>query len=141
VQYGHGIKAHVVYLSQCQLLPYNRIQEYFAGQLNISISVGSIYIFNHQAYEQLAELEAVSKEHLIELPCIHADETGININGKCYWLHGSSNDQCYEDAKKMTVALTILMLKKMFREHLKIKVYYHSQFPKILVNKNRLNYR
>ena len=30
VQYGNGIKAHIVYLSQYQLLPYKRIQEYFA---------------------------------------------------------------------------------------------------------------
>ncbi len=52
VQYGHGVKAQVVYLSQYQLLPYNRIQEYFADQLGLPMSEGSIYNFNHQAYEQ-----------------------------------------------------------------------------------------
>ena len=46
VQYGNGIKAHTVYLSQYQLLPYKRIQEYFADQLQIPISEGSIYNFN-----------------------------------------------------------------------------------------------
>ena len=35
VQYGTGLKAHAVYLSQFQLIPYNRIQDYFADQLHI----------------------------------------------------------------------------------------------------------
>ena len=35
IQYGVGVKAHAVYLSQYQLLPYNRIEEYFSDQLGI----------------------------------------------------------------------------------------------------------
>ncbi len=40
VQYGNQIKAHAVYLSQFQLLPYKRIQNYFADQLQILLSEG-----------------------------------------------------------------------------------------------------
>jgi len=108
VQYGNGIKAHVVYLSQYQLLPYNRIQEYFADQLGMPISEGSIYNFNELAYDKLAGFETISKEHLVESPCIHADETGININGKRHWLHGASNDQWthfFPHAKRGTEAM------------------------------------
>lgn len=93
VQYGKGIKAHGVYLSQYQLLPYKRIQEYFADQLQLPISEGSIYNFNKQAYEQLAVFESISKENMVASPCLHADETGININGKGHWLHSASNDE------------------------------------------------
>ncbi len=39
VQYGPTIKAHVVYLSQFQLLPYLRIQDYFLDQVGIPLSV------------------------------------------------------------------------------------------------------
>ena len=92
-QYGDGIKAHAVYLSQYQLLPYKRIQEYFADQLQMPISEGSLYNFNQQAYEQLAAFEAISKERLVASPILHADETGININGKGHWLHSASNAQ------------------------------------------------
>lgn len=91
VQYGNGIKAHAVYLSQYQLLPYRRIQEYFADQLQIPVSEGSIYNFNKQAYEQLAEFDAISQDRLVISACLHADETGININGKGHWLHSASN--------------------------------------------------
>ena len=108
VQYGDGIKAHVVYLSQYQLLPYNRIQEYFADQLQMPLSEGSIYNFNQQAYEQLADFEKISKDKLSAVACLHADETGININGKRHWLHSASNDQWihfFPHAKRGTEAM------------------------------------
>jgi transposase len=56
-QYGTGIKAHSVYMSQFQLIPYNRIQDYFADQLGIPISEGSIFNFNQEAYQLLADFE------------------------------------------------------------------------------------
>jgi transposase len=49
-QYGTGLKAHSVYMSQFQLIPYNRIQDYFADQLSIPVSEGSIFNFNMEAY-------------------------------------------------------------------------------------------
>ena len=53
VQYGNQLKAHAVYLSQYQLLPYKRIQEYFTDQLQMPLSEGSLYSFNQRAYTQL----------------------------------------------------------------------------------------
>jgi len=92
VQYGRGVKAHSVYMSQFQLLPYNRIQDYFADQLQIPISEGSIFNFNQEAYQLLADFEARAKNELAASKLAHADETGINIGGKRHWLHGLSND-------------------------------------------------
>ena len=46
VQYGNALKAHAVYMSQYQLLPYKRIEEYFTEQLQIPISQGSIFNFS-----------------------------------------------------------------------------------------------
>lgn len=53
VQYGTGIKAHSVYMSQFQLIPYNRIQDYFADQISVPVSEGSIFNFNIEAYDLL----------------------------------------------------------------------------------------
>ena len=91
VQYGTGIKAHAVYLSQFQLIPYNRIQDYFADKLQIPISEGSIFNFNKQAFDALDEFEAHAREQLIASAVAHADETGINKGGDRYWLHCVSN--------------------------------------------------
>jgi len=97
VQYGPGVKAHSVYMSQFQLIPYNRIQDYFADQLRLPISEGTIFNFNQEAYQLLADFENQAKTELAAAEIAHADETGINIGGKRYWLHGASNDlwTCY----------------------------------------------
>lgn len=92
VQYGKSLKAHAVYMSQYQLLPYNRVQEYFTEQLQIPISQGSLFNFNKEAFEKLAEFSDIAKNKLSRSSRIHADETGINVNGKRCWLHCASND-------------------------------------------------
>jgi len=42
VQYGRGVKAHAVYLSQFQLLPYDRIRDQLQEQMAVPVSVGSL---------------------------------------------------------------------------------------------------
>ncbi len=92
VQYGINVKVHSVYMSQYQLVPYNRVQENFQDQIGIPISAGSIYNFNKDAYERLEIFEAIVKSKLIESGLCHADETGINIDGQRRWLHCVSNN-------------------------------------------------
>lgn len=91
-QYGNGLKAHAVYLSQFQLIPYNRIQDYFADQLHIPVSEGSIFNFNKQAFNALDAFENLVKKQLIAAAFAHADETGINMGGDRFWLHCVSNE-------------------------------------------------
>ena len=93
VQYGNGVKAHAVYLSQYQLIPYQRVQEYFQDQLSLPISAGSIYNFNQQAFALSKQFEQKLIDKLIASPLLHADETGINIGGKLHWLHCHSNER------------------------------------------------
>lgn len=91
VQYGRDLKAQSVYMSQQQLIPYDRVQDYFADQCGISISTGSIFNFNKQAYGLLEEFESITRQRLIDAILLHVDETGINIKGKLHWLHSASN--------------------------------------------------
>ncbi len=92
VQYGTGLKAHSVYMSQFQLVPYNRVQDYFSDQLHIPVSEGSIFNFNKEAFRFLDNFENRVKNELATSDLAHADETGINIGGKRHWLHCVSND-------------------------------------------------
>ena len=55
IQYGKSVKSHSVYMSQFQLIPYHRIQDYFTNELKMPISTGSLFNFNKQAYSRLAE--------------------------------------------------------------------------------------
>ena len=108
VQYGTGLKAHSVYMSQFQLVPYNRIQDYFADQLHIPVSEGSIFNFNKQAFRLLADFENQANNELAASYFAHADETGINIGGKGHWLHCVSNDDWtlyYPHEKRGTEAM------------------------------------
>jgi transposase len=92
VQYGINVKAHSVYMSQYQLIPYNRIEEYFHDQAGIPISAGSIFNFNKDACKKLEPFEEILKSKLKESDLNHTDETGINIDGKRLWLHCVSNE-------------------------------------------------
>lgn len=87
IQYGSSVKAHAVYLSQFQLIPFARIQAQFTDQYNIPISIGTIANFNKEAYERLENFEKVAKEELASSKHAHADETGVNIDAKTHWLH------------------------------------------------------
>ncbi len=91
VQYGTGIKAHAVYLSQFQMIPYERVREQFEDQNRIPLSAGSVFNFNKDAYDRLEPFELWVKQQLKRQEVLHADETGINIAGKNHWLHCASS--------------------------------------------------
>lgn len=91
VQYGVALKAHTVYMSQYQLIPYKRIQDYFREQIEVPVSEGSVYNFNKEAYDLLETFDEKAKAKLAEAEVLHVDETGINKNGDRYWLHSASN--------------------------------------------------
>ena len=75
VQYGNGVKAQSVYLSQYQLIPYQRVQEQFQDQFQLPISVGSIFAFNQQVYALLEQFELKLIAKMLLAPVLHADES------------------------------------------------------------------
>jgi transposase len=93
VQYGLALKARSVYLSQQQLIPYERICDDFRDQCGIPLSAGSVFNFNLEAFVLLAHFEAMAIQQLILESVLHADETGINVDGEGLWLHCLSNEK------------------------------------------------
>ena len=80
------------YMSQYPLIPYGRVEEMFSDQASVPLSSGTVFNFNKNAYDRLEAFESLLKSKLTDSALIHADETGININGKRLWLHSASND-------------------------------------------------
>jgi len=92
IQYGPRFKSHSAYMSQFQLLPYERIKDYFGEQMNTPVSRGSVFNFNKEAYKLLARFDDIAKRVLTGSPLLHSDETGINVDKKTIWLHSASNN-------------------------------------------------
>lgn len=97
VQYGSRLKAIAVYLSQYQLLPYERTSELFADLFGHQLSQATLVNANEDCYEILEPVEEKIKQQVIASPVAHFDETGMRINGKGEWLHVASTETltCY----------------------------------------------
>jgi len=91
VQYGTSVKAAAVYMSVYQLLPYNRVQDFFRDQAGIEISSGTLCNFAEESYHLLEGFEEIARVRLVQAPIAHFDETGVNIAGKLAWLHSASS--------------------------------------------------
>lgn len=130
VQYGPDLKAHAVYMSQDQLIPYKRIQEYFEEQMGIPLSEGSVFNVNKDAHEFLEAFEGKTKEELIKSAVLHADETGMNKNGDRYWLRSASNSlwtHFFPHERRGTEAMDSIGILPQFRGilcHDHLKLYY-----------------
>jgi len=93
VQYGIGVKANAVYMSNFQLLPYNRIEDHFSDQMGLGVSAASVFNFSKEAYRRLGPFEHWAVAQLRQEAVVHVDETGINIGGRKNWLHSASSDR------------------------------------------------
>lgn len=92
VQYGKRIQALAIGLNQYQLLPFERLQEFFRDYFTVSVSDWWLDKTNTQCYVNLAQAEAGIKQALITSAVLHNDETGIRINKQRQWAHVASTD-------------------------------------------------
>jgi transposase len=131
-------------MSQYQLIPYDRIRDYFQDQMHTPVSAGSVFNFNKEAYEGLASFEQWVKGQLASTDLMHADETGINIGAKRHWLHCASNASLtwfYPHTKRGTEAMNeegILPLFKGVLCHDHWKPYYRYDCTHALCNAHHL---
>lgn len=92
-QYGNGVRAQSVYMSQFQLIPQLRVVDYFNDQVGLPLSKASVQNFNETAFKKLDFFESWAKKTLLKSPLNFADETGVNVNGDKFWFHLLSNDK------------------------------------------------
>ena len=143
-QYSVNLKAHAVYMSQYQLIPYGRTAQQINDASEISISTGSIYNFNCEAYSMLAEFKKWLITTQTQASVLHADETGVNINGTNHWLHSLSNEVStyfHVDEKRGSTAMDTMDVLPNFQGtlcHDHWKPYYKYQCVHALCNAHHL---
>ena len=91
-QYGDNIKAWVSYLNAHHMLPYERIAELIEDMVKHKISTGTIYNFLSESYDNLEAFEERLKKELLKEEIVHADETGVNVQGNLKWIHTASSN-------------------------------------------------
>ncbi len=144
VQYGPNLKANAVYMSQYQLIPYDRVRDHFQDQMHIPVSAGSVFNFNKEAYAGLDSFGQWAKTQLVRSDLMHVDETGINIGGKRHWLHCASNASLtwfYPHAKRGCDAMDEIGILPFFKGvlcHDHWKPYYRYACTHALCNAHHL---
>lgn len=90
VQYGERVQAVTVYLSDYQLLPYERQRELFADVFGHRLSVGTLQQAKVRCAQRLTPVVEAIRHALINAEVVHFDESGLRVDGHCRWLHVSS---------------------------------------------------
>lgn len=87
VQYGPRLKAAVVQLTHHHMMPVSRTGELMGDLFGLPLSDATVLAINAEARQRLAPTVTAMSESLKTVPVAHADETGMKVAGKLYWLH------------------------------------------------------
>lgn len=92
IQFGTNLKTIVTYLKNELFTPYQKISQLLVDIYGIRVSQSTIIDIQKELYEHLEEFETDVKDALLDSPVLHADETGLRVIGKRWWLHSLGND-------------------------------------------------
>ena len=87
VQYGPRIKAAVVHLTHHHMMPVARTGALVGDQFGLPMSDATVLAINEEARVLLTPTVAALGEALKTAPLAHADETGMRVAGKLFWVH------------------------------------------------------
>jgi len=91
VQYGSGVKALSVMLNTSYKIPFAKVGRLFADLFGYKINDSTQIAAQKKGFKLLEDSEDKIKKALLNSIVGHADETGVNVNGKNNWLHGFTN--------------------------------------------------
>lgn len=86
-QYGASIKAMAVHLNQYHLVPLARTAALMQDLYGVHLSQASIQSFAQDAAQALRPTVEAIAQGVQSAPVVHADESGIRIQGQLHWLH------------------------------------------------------
>lgn len=92
VQYGPNVRALGVHLTQGQLLPFARAAQLINDLHGIAISPATLLAWVDEARVALQATADTTADSLRAAPLVHAEESGLRVQGKLHWLHVAAND-------------------------------------------------
>jgi transposase len=93
VQYGTGVKTWATYFQTQHFVPVERTAQIFEDLLNHRVAEGTLIKAGQELSVCVEPATLVVKEHLRQAAVLHADESGLRVNGKLHWLHVASTDR------------------------------------------------
>lgn len=87
VQYGPRLKAAVVHLTHHHMMPVSRTGDLMGDLFGLPLSDATVLAINAEAKTLLTPTVTAMGEAIKTTPVVHADETGMKVAGKLYWLH------------------------------------------------------
>jgi transposase len=93
VQYGERVRSVATYLHKYQLLPMARTGEAMRDLFGCSISPGTVETTRHRCAARLVGVEEQIKQGIRAADVIGADETGLRVAGRGYWIHVTRTDE------------------------------------------------
>lgn len=92
VQYGPRLTAIVVYLLVAQFGAHKRVAQAVADLFGVPISQGTMATMTAKATGRLeGDFLAWLRRKLIGEKLLHADETGLRVDGRLHWVHTVSS--------------------------------------------------
>ncbi|MEK5038163.1 IS66 family transposase [Sporosarcina sp. FSL K6-3457] len=92
-QYRDGWTAWCTYLNVFHYLPLERISQLFQDLTGYRPSEATLLNRLASVSKKIEPLNIYIQEQLVKSPVLHADETGLRIEGKTQWLHVVSNSE------------------------------------------------
>ena len=87
LQYGNGIKAYVIELLVTQMISLKRAQKLITTLLGEVISEATLLSYLLKLHGALAVWQETAKTKLLQMPCLHTDETALRVEKSNSWIH------------------------------------------------------
>jgi transposase len=93
VQYGHRVKTLIVYLTNQQFIPEDRLQQAMSDLFSLQVATSTIAKINDDFAQKISSLQEQNLEKLKKSEVKGVDESGLRIAGKTQWLHTVVSDK------------------------------------------------
>ena len=93
VQYGAGAKAFAVMLNTHIKVPFKKIELLYKDLFGYPINASTIYSATRHYYNVLEKSEEQIKAKVADSLVVHADETGMRVDGSLHWLHTATTER------------------------------------------------